>query len=104
MGYSSFHEMSKWKLLLQKHADILDETQSCTAASNTSSVCILVQHFILFSIEHSMVSSRIKYRTHTDYGIDIYITKEKSTHEIISSPLLLFFFYYGTHTWQCPQE
>ena len=35
--------------------------------NNTSSVCISVQHFILFSMEHSMVSSRTKYRTHTNY-------------------------------------
>ena len=32
--------------------------------NNTSSVCILVQHCILFSTEHNVVFSRTKYRTH----------------------------------------
>ena len=31
----------------------------------TNSVCILVQHFILFPMEHSVVFSRTKYRRHT---------------------------------------
>ena len=58
----------------------------CRENNNTGSVCILVWQFTLFSIEHSMVSSKTKHRTHTDYGIDINITKEISTPEIISGP------------------
>ena len=33
--------------------------------NNTDPVCILVWHFILLSIEHSMVFSRTEYRTYT---------------------------------------
>ena len=42
--------------------------------NNSNSVCILVLHFILFSIEHSMAFSRVKYKTHTNRvrDIDIY--------------------------------
>ena len=46
--------------------------------NNTDSVCILVQHFILFAIEHSIVFSRTKYRRHVHEAILI--------HEIISGP------------------
>ena len=54
--------------------------------NNTSSVCILVWHFILFSIEHSMVFSRTKYKTHINRVWDIYITKGILIHKVVSGP------------------
>ena len=33
--------------------------------NNTDSVCVLVLHFILFSIDNSIVFSRTEYKTHT---------------------------------------
>ena len=71
--------------------------------NNTDSVCILVQHLILFSIEHSMVFSRAEYKTHTNRVWDIYINKVVLIHKIISGPLHLLFSCYGVHTWQHPQ-
>ena len=41
--------------------------------NNMDSVCILVFHFILLSIEHSIVFSGAKYRTHTNRIQDRYV-------------------------------